>query len=255
MFNRVACIYTAVFSVLISATAIAGVGEGQDLYNAYCQICHGGEGEGQAMGKPLTDSGAERLSDTELVAVITEGRSGTGMAAWGSSFDEKEILDIAGYVRTLQGGSGVLDLGDAVQVSNDPAVLAGEQLFNGVASCATCHTYRDQGGSIGPVLDGISSHLNDALLEQALLNPSQTIAAGFEVKEVELTDGKIIRGRFRNESELALQILSEDGKRWVTYFKARVNGISDSEESLMPDVYATLSAEQQQQIMAFLKSL
>ena len=45
---------------MLSMFANAGVGEGQELYDAYCQICHGGVGEGQTMGKPLTDTVANR---------------------------------------------------------------------------------------------------------------------------------------------------------------------------------------------------
>ena len=142
--------------VLSPALSFAGAGEGQELYDAYCQICHGGLGEGQPMGKPLTDRNAEKLSDNDLVAVITNGRSGTGMSAWGSSLKEAEILDVAGYVRILQGGTG-LSLGEGnIAQSNDPMALAGEQVFNGSAGCISCHSYRDSGGSVGPALDGTS---------------------------------------------------------------------------------------------------
>ena len=88
-----------------------------------------------------------------------------------------------------------------------------------------------------------------------VLNPSASIASGYEAKVVEQNDGTVIRGRFRNDSELAVQLQSEDGRRWVTYFKDRVKSISDSSESLMPEVYAGLGADEQEQILAFLKSL
>ena len=58
-----------------SFSSFAGVGEGQVLYDGFCQICHGGTGEGQTMGKSLTDNNASRLSDAELIVVITAGRS------------------------------------------------------------------------------------------------------------------------------------------------------------------------------------
>ena len=239
----------------LPAIAVAGVGEGQELYNSFCQICHGALGEGQAKGKSLTDNTANSLNDADLIAVISEGRAGTGMIAWGGSFGEDEIFDIASYVRTLQGKPG-LNLGDADStVSDDPMVLAGKQLFNGNVGCVSCHSYRDQGGSVGPSLDGISSRLSGDALEQAVLNPSASIASGYEAKIVEQNDGSIVRGRFRNDSELAVQLQSEDGSRWVTFFKDRVKSISDSSESLMPEVYATLGATEQQQILAFLKSL
>lgn len=240
---------------MLSISVYAGVGEGQELYNAYCQLCHGGLGEGQQMGKPLTDSTANRLSDQDLLAVITDGRSGTGMAAWGGSLSETEIFDIGSYIRNLQ-GKPALNLSDNDSGAiDDPAALAGEQLFNNAAGCVSCHSYKDQGGSVGPALDGLPGRLNNDALMQALLNPSASIVSGYEVKVVEQNDGTQLRGRYRNDSELAVQIQSEDGRRWVTYFKDRVKSISDSTESLMPDTYASLGAQQQEQLLAFLKSL
>jgi len=241
--------------LLICAPVSAGVGEGQELYDAYCQVCHGGLGEGQTMGKPLNDSSARNLSDQELIAVITSGRSGTGMAAWGSSFSETEILDVASYVRVLQGGTGLTSLEDSVVVSDDPQVLAGEQLFNAEAGCATCHSYREQGGSIGPALDGVMARLGEDGLLQALRDPSAAIVPGYEAKVVEQQDGTVVRGRFRNESDLAVQIQSADGRRWVTYFKERVKSIADAQESLMPERFSELDAAQQQALLSFLKSL
>ena len=88
---------------LTSFSVNAGVGEGQELYNAYCQICHGESGEGQTMGKPLTDGLANRLSDEDLLAVITEGRAGTGMAAWTGSFSDEEILERCIYPMINEG--------------------------------------------------------------------------------------------------------------------------------------------------------
>ena len=252
------CLKRSVLALLlgiVSTSVLAGVGEGQELYNAYCQICHGPLGEGQTMGKPLTDGPANRLTDQGLIDVIADGRSGTGMAAWQGSLSEVEIFDIASYIRNLQ-GKPALNLGeDDSGPSDDPMVVAGEQLFNGAAECATCHSYDDKGGSVGPALDGLGTRLGDDALMQALMNPSAAIVSGYAAKEVEQEDGTMIRGRYRNDSELAVQIQSEDGRRWVTYFKDRVKAVRDSDESLMPDNYANLGADEQQQLLAFLKSL
>ena len=255
MFKSTIALVGTLTLLLSSVTVVAGVGEGQEIYDAYCQVCHGGLGEGQTMGKPLTDGVSRNLSDEELIAVITTGRSGTGMAAWGTSFSEQEILDVASYVRVLQGGTGLSTVDDEATVSNDPAVLAGEQLFNNAAGCVTCHSYRDQGGNVGPALDGVASRLGDDGLLRALNNPSADIAAGYEAKIVEQQDGSLIRGRYRNDSELAVQIQSADGSRWVTYFKERVRSISDAEDSLMPETFSELGAADQENLLAFLKSL
>jgi len=239
----------------LSATSLAGVGEGQELYNAYCQICHGVLGEGQTMGKPLTDAPANRLMDQELIDVITDGRAGTGMVAWEGSLSEVEIFDVASYIRNLQGKPALVLGGDDSGPSDDPNVIAGEMLFNGAADCATCHSYDEKGGSVGPSLDGLGSRLDDDALLQALMNPSASIVSGYGAKEVEQEDGTVVRGRYRNDSELAVQIQSEDGRRWVTYFKERVAAVRDSDESLMPDTFANLGANEQQQLLAFLRSL
>jgi putative heme-binding domain-containing protein len=241
--------------LLCASTSLAGPGEGLAIYDSFCQICHGPVGEGQTMGKPLNDTITKNLSDAELIAVIRDGRAGTGMAAWAGSLSEQEILDVAGYIRVLQGEAGLSEVDESAVASDNPATRAGEQLFNGIAGCSNCHSYRDKGGNVGPKLDGIGSRLNDVALRQALLDPSASVLGGYEVKVVELPDGTVIKGRFRNDSEQAVQIQSPDGARWVTYFKARVTSITNSDESLMPDIFATLGAEQQNNLLAFLKSL
>ncbi len=249
--NSLAFAVVASFSGLVSA----GVGEGGELFDAYCSVCHGGLGEGQAMGKALTDTVANRLSDKELLLVITDGRPGTGMAAWKDAFSEEEIFDIASYVRTLQGKPGLSLEDESSAASNDPMVIAGESLFNNKAECVTCHSYKDNGGSIGPELDGVASRLSESALMQALELPSATIASGYGAKMVTQNDGTVVTGRFRNDSKLAVQLQSADGRRWVTYFKDRVASVEDASESLMPSTFSSLTSAEQAQIVAFLKSL
>jgi putative heme-binding domain-containing protein len=247
--------FAALAAMGFSSVSSAGVGEGGELFDAYCSVCHGGLGEGQAMGKALTDSVANRLSDKELLLVITDGRVGTGMAAWKDAFSEEEIFDIASYVRTLQGKPGLsLDEEDNA-ASTDPMVIAGESLFNNKAGCITCHSYKDEGGSVGPELDGVGARLSETALMQALKEPSASIVNGYGAKVVTQNDGTVVQGRYRNDSELAVQIQSADGRRWVTYFKERVASVKDAPASLMPKVFDTLDKKEQEQIVAFLKSL
>ena len=120
--------------------------------------------------------------------------------------------------------------------------------------CAN-NSYRDQGGNVGPSLDGLTARLNDEGLMQALMDPSARIVQGYAAKIVEQQYGSVLRGRFRNDSDRAVQIQSADGQRWVTYFKDRVASITDSEDSLMPDIFADMGADQQENLLAFLRSL
>ena len=247
--NKVAGFGVAALISMASTTVQAGLSEGLVLYQSFCAVCHGAEGEGQAMGKSLVDDGAKSLEPMDLLAVIREGRAGTGMAAWGDSFSADEILDTANYIRAMQGKLGIIIEPD------DPIALAGRDLFNGSANCISCHTVGDKGGQVGPVLDGLSDRLDAQGILQAVSSPSASIIEGFGVKVIELTDGTIVSGRARNETANTVQIQSADGKRWRTYFKDRVKSVSDRDTSLMPNIYAGLSSAQQQQIVAFLNSL
>lgn len=237
-----------------ATTASAGLSEGLVLFNSFCAVCHGATGEGQAMGKSLVDDGAKGLEDLELLAVIREGRAGTGMAAWGDSFSAEEILDTANYVRAMQGKLGIL-LEPEDPIAGDPLAVAGRALFNGAANCVSCHTVGDAGGRVGPVLDGVYTRLGDDGLLEAFSKPSASFAEGFPVKVIELNDGSTLRGVARNETATSLQIQSLDGKRWRTYFKDRVKSVSDSKSSVMPDIYADLNRQQREQLLAYIRSL
>lgn len=237
-----------------SANALAGLSEGLTLFNSYCAVCHGVTGEGQAMGKSLVDDSAKGLEDLELLAVIRNGREGTGMAAWGDSLSAEELLDTANYVRAMQGKLGiVLEAEDPI--ADDPIAIAGRELFNGSAQCSSCHTVGGAGGRVGPVLDGVYAKLGDDGLQEAFAKPSAKFSQGFPVKEVELQDGTVISGVARNETETSLQIQSLDGKLWRTYFKDRVQEVRDSKTSVMPEIYRDLNRQQRQQILAYLRSL
>lgn len=237
-----------------SMSVSAGVGEGLVLYQSYCAVCHGAEAEGQAMGKSLVDTSAKELDGPQLLDVIENGRPGTGMRAWGDSFTEVEIMDIANYIRGIQGkGLIVIELEDAI--GNDPVALAGRELFNGAANCSSCHTVGDAGGQVGPVLDGVFDRLGEQGILEALQSPSSTIVEGFAGVVVEQKDGTVIRGRARNETDAYVQVQSADGLRWRTYFKDRVKSVTASDVSVMPEIYAGLSAQQKEQILAYLRSL
>ena len=237
-----------------SSSAIAGLSEGLTLFNSYCAVCHGVTGEGQTMGKSLVDDSAKGLDDLELLAVIRNGREGTGMAAWGDSFSPEELLDTANYVRAMQGKLGiVLEAEDPI--ADDPMALAGRELFNGSAQCSSCHTVGETGGQVGPVLDGVYAKLGDDGLQEAFAKPSAKFSQGFPVKEVELQDGTVIRGVARNETDASIQLQSRDGKLWRTYFKDRVKEVRDSKTSVMPEIYRDLNRQQRQQLLAYLRSL
>jgi len=82
---------------------------GRAIFKTTCTACHGqyGTGDGvlaKMVGIPMVDftesKRMEQISDEELIHSIREGK-GAFMAAWKVTFSEREILDVASYVRTL----------------------------------------------------------------------------------------------------------------------------------------------------------
>jgi len=88
--------------------------EGKKIYVAYCTGCHGEKGKGngtaaQSLPVRLADHtngvAMNQLSDKFLIDVISKSGGAMGkssfMPAWGSSLNERQIRDIAAYLRTI----------------------------------------------------------------------------------------------------------------------------------------------------------
>jgi mono/diheme cytochrome c family protein len=85
---------------------------GAVVFRKSCALCHGpeGKGDGRIKSEPpprdLTDPEALRTaSDWELYQVIAEGGQVLGLAPkmlpWKDMLDERELRDVAAYVRSL----------------------------------------------------------------------------------------------------------------------------------------------------------
>jgi cbb3-type cytochrome c oxidase subunit III len=106
-----------------------------------CVACHGRFGTGNGIlanviGVPMVDftrsGGLSALSDEQLVTTIRDGR-GAFMPPWGSLLDEREILDVAAYVRVLPAMALKMERADR----KDPNPVAGGRLYR--AYCVVCH--------------------------------------------------------------------------------------------------------------------
>lgn len=65
--------------------------------------------------------------------------------------------------------------------------------------CVQCHRFAGEGGSVGPDLTGVGVRLKPLELLEAVLQPSKTIAQGYEVVEIETMDGDVVSGRLERE--------------------------------------------------------
>jgi cytochrome c oxidase cbb3-type subunit 3 len=79
----------------------AAIKEGEQIFDARCAECHGGDAMGMS-GPDLTDAkwlyGA---SDAEVFTSVSQGRKG-GMPSWRGTLKDDEIWKVIAYIRSLK---------------------------------------------------------------------------------------------------------------------------------------------------------
>src|SRR5216684_5986706 len=145
------------------AFGIEDIAIGRKLYAAHCSACHGPKGEG-GRGSRLT---AVARAPESLVSVIQKGIPGTEMPP--APLTDREIRDVAAFVRTLQRDS-------TLQGANGSS--RGEEIYR-KSGCATCHAIGAEGGLLGPDLSSIGRRRVPDYLRRALLDPEADLPDTF----------------------------------------------------------------------------
>jgi len=108
--------FSAIIAVIVLAwvptAAPAGQAPGQatpaaETYKLRCAVCHGPDGNAQVPEMNFADGQWKHGSSVkEIAKVISEGVPGTAMVVFKSQLSEKEILDLARYVRAFDKTKG-----------------------------------------------------------------------------------------------------------------------------------------------------
>ena len=115
----------------------------------------------------------------------------------------------------------------------NPSADKGAQVFT--ANCAVCHQIKNQGGLIGPQLDGIGNRGVDRLMED-VLDPNRNVDAHFQLHVITLLDGSEVNGFVRGEAGQVLIIVDPAGQeRRVS--KNEIKDDKTTAMSLMPPVF------------------
>ncbi len=175
--------------------------DGQRSFEARCGGCHGGDGKGGVRAPDIVTPGlVKQRSAEEMAELITDGLPDFGMP--GFQVPEPELSALIAFYRTQASpASDALVSGDAAK---------GETLFG--QRCSGCHLRGDGMRMVGPDLSAIGSQRTLPELRAALESPDASIAKGYEAVDVELADGKTLRGFSRNASNYDLQLQGLDGK-------------------------------------------
>jgi mono/diheme cytochrome c family protein len=89
--------------VLEALTDEASLASGESIYTTSCVSCHGKRGEG-GVGPNLTDDYFIHGHTIEnMVTTIKNGVPAKGMISWRGILNDRQILEVASYIRTLFG--------------------------------------------------------------------------------------------------------------------------------------------------------
>lgn len=248
------------------ATDPSAVAAGKLLYEQTCQGCHGGDARGDR-GPGLTGALKHGSTDNDIYQTIRNGVQGTQMPAF-SGLPTDSVWRIVTYLDSLDPAK----TNRRETVPGD--VAAGSKVFFGKGGCAQCHEVNGNGGIFAGDLSAIGVNSVD-YLRNWILHPGAPGAppvtgprpqgrggggggggpATPVMVSVKTADGKEIKGvRIADDGfTLLLRVPSGEVRRFDT---GTLLDKHEESKPLMPDDYATtLSPDELQNLIAYLKSL
>jgi putative heme-binding domain-containing protein len=108
-------------------------------------------------------------------------------------------------------------------------------------NCSICHSIGNEGGAIGPQLDGVGKWGARALAEK-ILDPNRNISGAFRNYTIRLKDGKVMSGLFRRDEGEVTVFADVLGKEFSVP-KAEIAEQKMSPYTLMPDGFGTVLSQ------------
>jgi putative heme-binding domain-containing protein len=118
--------------------------------------------------------------------------------------------------------------------------------------CSKCHRIGNQGDRIGPELTGVGARFSRIHIVESILEPSRTVATGYQTIAVVLSDGRVLAGIKIAETESTLTLGDNQGKSH-TVAKTDIEEQTTQSQSTMPDgLVKQLTVDQFVDLIAFL---
>lgn len=131
-------------------------------------------------------------------------------------------------------------------------VAMGKSIFT--KNCSMCHQIDNQGGLIGPQLDGIGNWGREALTTK-ILDPNRNITENFRNYNITLKDGKKLSGLYRREEGQMLVLANPSGEEF-SINQQDIKEMIASKYTLMPDNFnSAISKEEFDKLMVYLLSV
>lgn len=216
---------------------------GSRLYGTQCATCHGPNGD-QVSGIDLRRGQFRRAaSDDDLAQVI---RTGTPAGMPPFALSPAELTGVLAFIR-----AGFDVTGEAVKVGD---AARGKAVFDGKASCGTCHRVRGRGPRVAPDLSDIGAARSPAALQRSLRDPSSAMLPINRPVRIVMRDGRAISGRRLNEDTYTVQVI-DDRERLLSLSKNDIRTQEVSTVSSMPPYASMLTPDEQADLVAYLLSL
>jgi len=225
-------------------TSPADAARGKQLYGGHCAPCHGPAGEG-GRGPNLARALPRAATEAALFAVIRDGLPGTEMPR-GSALDDREIWQVAGFVRSL---------GQTEAEKLPGSVANGARLFREKGACLKCHAVGTEGGGVGPPLTEVGLRRPAAFLRSTLADPAGTAPPDFQMVDLTTRDGRRVSGILLAEDTFSIQV-RELSERPLSFWKQELSSVKRSRgKTPMPAYRGTLSDAELEDLVAYLASL
>jgi putative heme-binding domain-containing protein len=158
------------------------------------------------------------------------------------------VADISREKQTMINGR----VSDFHSAKPAPSSSNGKLVFG--KNCALCHSVNNEGGMIGPQLNGVGKWGVQALSEK-ILDPNRNISESFRTYSITLKDGKLLTGLFRREEGEIIVFADGSGKEF-SVAKKDIKERAASKLTLMPDQFeSTISPADYNDLLAYLLTL
>jgi putative heme-binding domain-containing protein len=140
---------------------------------------------------------------------------------------------------------------DVYLAATDPSVERGLAVFT--KNCVVCHKIDNNGGAVGPNLDGVGLRGVDRVVED-ILDPSRNVDPAFRYSNVILKNSQLITGLEKRREGETIVFIDTTGKEQVVK-KSDIKQQMESKLSAMPDNFGELIPENEfDDLLAFLLS-
>jgi putative heme-binding domain-containing protein len=185
--------------------------------------------------------------------ILVRSRQGIGTGSF-----SLQLSDQADFLFAKQTGPTAEDKLGAYALSHAGDASRGEALFfdsKGIG-CAKCHAAGGRGSAtVGPDLTGLSLKYDKAEIVRSVLEPSNRIVSGYQPVVLAKTDGTVLTGLVRVETDTYLDLIGADLKP-VHVPKSEIDARRAGEISLMPTgLVDLLSPPEFADLIAYVESL